>query len=169
MITHQFGKMFSKKKDYIHDVYFSDMKAKDFVSTLSNPGYGVYIKRNEKDSFICKELSSLIQETCEEKDETKKTVSLCFIWMMIKATEIKPFYTSSNTDSSKKYINGKIDDWLKEIYPIIKNVKLGENEKNMHKEIFHILQISEEVLPKKLVHTYQKVISDKLIKLESKK
>ena len=89
--------------------------------------------------------------------------------MMIKATEIKPFYTSSNTDNSKKYINGKIDDWLKEIYPIIKNVKLGENEKNMHKEIFHILQISEEVLPKKLVHTYQKVISDKLIKLESKK
>ena len=31
MITHQFGKMFSKKKDYIHDVYFSDMKAKDFL------------------------------------------------------------------------------------------------------------------------------------------
>ena len=47
MIAHQFCKYFSKRKDVSHDVYFCDMKAKDFIEILSNTGYSVYIKRND--------------------------------------------------------------------------------------------------------------------------
>ena len=168
MIAHQFCKYFSKRKDVSHDVYFCDMKAKDFIEILSNTGYSVYIKRNEKDGYITKEISELLEDTCNKEDTCIKTVVLAFIWILIKAKGIKPFYTTSGSSIAKEYINKKIDEWISEIYPIVKNIKIGDNE-IINKEIFRILRISEQVLPKALVHTYQKVISDKLIKLENKK
>ena len=69
---------------------------------------------------------------------------------------------------SDVYINQKIDEWIKEISPFIKNLKLGEEKEKTNKNIFHMLQISEQVLPKTLVHTYQKVISNKAIELIGK-
>lgn len=167
MDIHQLMKVI-RKKSLMHDVYFCDMKAKDFIDILSSVGYGVYIKRNEKDGYISKEVSDFLYEVCNYDVKDEKVLNLCFVWILIKASSIKKFYTESETEMTKEYINQKIDEWIKEISPFIKNLKLGEEKEKTNKNIFHMLQISEQVLPKTLVHTYQKVISNKAIELIGK-
>lgn len=167
MVTRRIIKYFSKKKDISHDVYFCDMPAKDFIEILSTTGYSVYIKRNEKDGCITREVSELLTEACKKENSDVKILILSFIWILIKTSEIKPFYATSESAIAKEYVKKKIDAWINEIYPIIKNINIGEND-IINKEIFRILRTSEQALPKALVHTYQKVISDKLISLENK-
>lgn len=166
MITN-LKKIFSRKKD-MHHIYFSDMKIDEFIRVLSNPGYGVYIKRNKKDQFIDEIIASSLEEICLDKNEPNKMIFLSLMWVMIQVSLIKPFYATGNSEYTKSYITDEINGWLKEAYPVIRNMKIGDEKEMIHRQIFHIFEISEDVLPKTLACIYQKAISEKMIALEGK-